>query len=369
MNHASRQVGGASFASDLVSQRERDLLALTVRLLGHDNGGRSSHRRLASSHLVVEKAVAAAARAFRCVTALPRFGSRFQGRRSGSSRPVTVRRSRSAQGLERPSGAGRGRRTGQVPRRGSRPVVTIHRLATVDIPAPLRRRSGSRRSPSGRSPFSEFLQERFSRVIDLSSGFGACVRCRRRTAWSACRRRRVCRCTGRPQMNWTLASVSAAWSMRESRSRVLVPQQQLAAIAVVAVDHVNPRLAEIGQAEQQPLLDLLELARLDHVLPRLLLVGVREHLVLRRRTPGVRKVSMKVISLWTRRTSKIFLPAQSELFVPVALLLQIVAFVVFLAELPRVPALLDVAQQLDAELVRIEPARAAVAIVPEWWSA
>ena len=65
---------------------------------------------------------------------------------------------------------------------------------------------------------------------------------------------------------------------------------------------------------------------------------------------------MKVMSLWTRRTSKIFLPAEAELLVPVALLLQVVALVVLLAELAGVPAVLDVAEQLDAELVRVEPA-------------
>src|SRR6478609_4224645 len=43
--------------------------------------------------------------------------------------------------------------------------------------------------------------------------------------------------------------------------------------------------------------------------------------------------------------------------IPVALLLHRVALVPFLAELALVPALLDVAIQLDAELVRVEPAR------------
>ena len=54
-------------------------------------------------------------------------------------------------------------------------------------------------------------------------------------------------------------------------SVVLVPQQQFAAVAVVAVHYIDPRFAEVRQAEQQPLLDFLELARLDDVLPRLLL--------------------------------------------------------------------------------------------------
>src|SRR5205823_5663686 len=44
---------------------------------------------------------------------------------------------------------------------------------------------------------------------------------------------------------------------------MLVPQQQFAAVAVVAVDDVDPRLAEVGQTEEQSLLDLLELPALD----------------------------------------------------------------------------------------------------------
>jgi hypothetical protein len=39
---------------------------------------------------------------------------------------------------------------------------------------------------------------------------------------------------------------------------VLVPQQQFAAVGVVAVDDVNPRFAEVGETEEQSLLHLLE---------------------------------------------------------------------------------------------------------------
>src|SRR5262249_36670736 len=59
-----------------------------------------------------------------------------------------------------------------------------------------------------------------------------------------------------------------------------VTQKQFPAIVVVPVHDVDERLAKIRQAEQQPLLDLLEVARLDDVLPHLLLEGVREQLVL-----------------------------------------------------------------------------------------
>ena len=49
---------------------------------------------------------------------------------------------------------------------------------------------------------------------------------------------------------------------------VLVLQVQLAAVPVVAVLDADDRLAEVGQAEQEPLLDLLELAALDLVASR-----------------------------------------------------------------------------------------------------
>ncbi len=49
---------------------------------------------------------------------------------------------------------------------------------------------------------------------------------------------------------------------------VLVVQVQLAAVPVVAVLDPDDRLAEVGQAEQQPFLDLLKLAGLDLVRSR-----------------------------------------------------------------------------------------------------
>src|SRR5262249_32517316 len=59
-------------------------------------------------------------------------------------------------------------------------------------------------------------------------------------------------------------------------ARVLVLEQQLAAVAVVAVYYIDPRFSEVSQAEQEALLDFLEIARLDVVLAGLLGVGERE---------------------------------------------------------------------------------------------
>src|SRR5207237_4609018 len=52
---------------------------------------------------------------------------------------------------------------------------------------------------------------------------------------------------------------------------VLVQQKQLPPVPVVPIVYVNPRLAIVRQTEQQPLLDLLEVAGLDVVLSRLFL--------------------------------------------------------------------------------------------------
>src|SRR5262245_65263323 len=65
----------------------------------------------------------------------------------------------------------------------------------------------------------------------------------------------------------------------EVNARVLVLEQQLAAVAVIAVYYIDPRFSEVSQAEQEALLDFLEIARLDVVLPGLLGVGEREEAV------------------------------------------------------------------------------------------
>ncbi len=68
---------------------------------------------------------------------------------------------------------------------------------------------------------------------------------------------------------------------------------------------------------------------------------------------------MNVRSLWIRRTSKIFSRPSPALGVPIPPGVQIVALLVFLAEAAAVPAVFDVAEQLDAQLVGIEPRRRA----------
>src|ERR1700761_8240770 len=60
---------------------------------------------------------------------------------------------------------------------------------------------------------------------------------------------------------------------------MLVLEVQLPPVPVVAVLHADDRLAEVGQAEEQAILDLLELATFDLVGLVLVVVLVAEHVV------------------------------------------------------------------------------------------
>src|SRR5215472_10095223 len=129
---------------------------------------------------------------------------------------------------------------------------------------------------------------------------------------------------------------------------MFVFQQQFSAIAVIPIHDIYPRLAEVGQSEQQPLLDLLKLPRLDDILPRLVLEGVTEHLVFLtefRSQVGVDKGNIVV----NAANLKDFLSSQAEFFVPISLFFQIVALLPFQSELAGVPAMLDVTEQFNAE--------------------
>ena len=68
---------------------------------------------------------------------------------------------------------------------------------------------------------------------------------------------------------------------------------------------------------------------------------------------------MNVRSLWIRRTSKIFSRPRPASVFQSRRVTVVVAVVVLLAEGAAVPAVLDVAEQLDAQLVRVELRRRA----------
>src|SRR5262249_17345306 len=138
---------------------------------------------------------------------------------------------------------------------------------------------------------------------------------------------------------------------------VFMPEQQFTAVLVVAVHHVDERAAGVGQAEQEPLLDLLELARLDNVIASLFIIPVAEHLMLLTKL-GREETIYESNIVMNLAHFEDFLATQAEFFVPAAFLVKVFAFFPFLAELAGVPAALDVAEELDAELVRIDAAAA-----------
>src|SRR5262249_57143396 len=112
---------------------------------------------------------------------------------------------------------------------------------------------------------------------------------------------------------------------------------------------------EVGQAEQQPLLDLPELPALDLVRLVLVVVLVAKELVAAAEVGGQEGVDEGDVGVEPPDLED--LPAaQAELLVPPAAGLLVVALLPLGPELTLVPPLLDVAEQLDPELVRVEPA-------------
>ena len=132
-------------------------------------------------------------------------------------------------------------------------------------------------------------------------------------------------------------------------------QIELSSVAVVPVLDPDDRLTEIGQVEQQPLLDLLELAALDLVGVVLIVVLVTEELMTTAEVDGQEGVDERHIVVNAANLEDL-LPAKTKRLVPLPPCLVVIAFLPFRTELPLVPALFDVSQQLDTELVGIEAA-------------
>src|SRR5712664_1333114 len=138
---------------------------------------------------------------------------------------------------------------------------------------------------------------------------------------------------------------------------VPVREQELSPVLEVAVDHLDDRLPEVGELLQQLALHLLELAVEDLPAVRLLVEAVDEQLLLHREVGGEELVDEGHVVVVLAHLEDL-LPAQAQLLVPSAAGAQVVALVVLLAEPALVPALLDVAPELDAQLVRVDGARA-----------
>src|SRR5271165_7578433 len=139
-------------------------------------------------------------------------------------------------------------------------------------------------------------------------------------------------------------------------TEVLVKQIELSSVAVVPVLDPDDRLTEIGQVEQQPLLDLLELTALDLVGVVLIVVLVTEDLMTTAEVDGQEGVDERHIVVSAANLEDLP-PAKTKRFVPLPPCLVVIAFLPFRTELPLVPALFDISQQLDTELVGIEAAR------------
>src|SRR5690606_26812344 len=133
-------------------------------------------------------------------------------------------------------------------------------------------------------------------------------------------------------------------------SIVPVRQEELAAVLVIGIHHFDDGLAEVGQLLQQLVLHLLELPGGDLPGRTLLVEAIGEQLLFDaefRRQEGVDEGDVVVVAA----DLEDLLPPLAGLPIPVAALLVGVALLPLLAEAPLVPAVLDVAEQLDPELV------------------
>ena len=136
---------------------------------------------------------------------------------------------------------------------------------------------------------------------------------------------------------------------------MLVREIQLTPVVIVAVGNHNARVSEIGQHEQDALLDVFELAAGDHILASTLIIVINKQLgapaeVFRQKCIQERHIVIDAANL------KDLLSSEPKLLIPVLSLLEIGALLPFFTELTLVPTLFDFPEQLDAELVGIEAA-------------
>src|SRR4029079_12428166 len=134
---------------------------------------------------------------------------------------------------------------------------------------------------------------------------------------------------------------------------VAVPHQQLAAVVVVGVLDEDERVAEVRQREQHLVLDLLELARVDLVVAGAIVQREREEPVPLAEVGGEELVDEGDVVVQLPDLEDL-LAAQPQPLVPRPPLIEVLALVPLAPEPSLVQALLDVAQQLDADLVRVE---------------
>ena len=98
-------------------------------------------------------------------------------------------------------------------------------------------------------------------------------------------------------------------------TEVLVKQIELAPVAVIPILHADDGLTEVGQVEQEPLLDLLELPAFDLVGVVLIVVLVAEELIPAAEILGEERVDERHVIV-NAPDFEDFLPAQANRFVP-----------------------------------------------------
>src|SRR5215472_10657028 len=122
---------------------------------------------------------------------------------------------------------------------------------------------------------------------------------------------------------------------------------------MVAVYYLDDRLAEIGELQKQLVLHLAKLAVDDFPGIPLFVVAVDEQLLVQRELRGKEGVDESHVVVVLAHLENLLAPL-AQLAVPRPASSQIVALVPLLAEAAAVPAILDVAKQLEPDLVGID---------------
>src|SRR5260370_18286255 len=141
--------------------------------------------------------------------------------------------------------------------------------------------------------------------------------------------------------------------LKQIETMVIVPQEKLAPIVEIRILDVDKRIASVGELKEKLLLHGLKLPRFD--LEALVAVGPTkaEELVITHKIGGQKLVDEGDVAIESAHFEDLFLP-KTEAQVPILLRLEIITLFPLLAELAAVPALLDVAKQLDPELIGVE---------------
>src|SRR5262245_42193306 len=267
---------------------------------------------------------------------------------SGSSKPVTRSTMRSAQADRVRAARSAGRTVSSQTRH---PSSSRRSALRIRLPSSVETRS-SWRPAAGRQSLS-FSRTVLANVIVVSQGFHRVVRAVEGEHGRLLLDDGVQVDRPTPNILDIRQRISSTVQFQVD-SVMLMTEQQLAPIAMVAVHHVYPRLAKVCQTEQQPLLYLLKFPRVNHVLFCLIVEHEREQLMFLAELRSQERLDKGNIVMNAANLED-FLPSQTKFLVPGSPFRQIVTIVIVFAETPGVPAVLDIAEKLDAQLVGIDP--------------